>query len=107
MLEYSYGNMAPLNVDVTAFKQYENLSNFQKSKMELFKVDGGATLVGLKYVHPMNYGGALALYSNYLEGMGLEHNLDTYKPAMQRWTDEYNAWAKKWDSMMDQAGVSN
>ena len=108
MLEYSYGNMAMLNVDVSQFDYYESLSNLQKSKLEIVQGNGGATFVGKNYVHPMYYAGGLELCYNLMElAFGVDSGSGSYKSAKQFWDNEYEEVASRYDSMMAQAGVSN
>lgn len=108
MLEYSYGNMAMLNVDVSQFDYYESLSNLQKSKLEIMQGNGGATFVGKNYVHPMYYAGGLELCYNLMElAFGVDSGSGSYKSAKQFWDNEYEEVASRYDSMMAQAGVSN
>lgn len=110
MLQYSYGNMAPLNVDVTKFTQYENLSYFQKAKYEMWSSEIGMTLVGNNYSHPMAYAGGVTTFSNnpsFETAFGVVSTSSSYKTPLEIWTKDYEDAAKRWDSKMEQAGVSN
>lgn len=108
MLEYSYGNMAMLNVDVAQFDYYKSLSSLQQSKLAIVGKNGGAIFVGKNYVHPMTYAGGLELCYNIMENaFGVTSSSGAYKTAKEFWEEEYNRVASKFDTMMSQAGVSN
>ena len=108
MLEYSYGNMAMLNVDVSQFDYYSSLSDLQKSKLQIVRAGSGATFVGKNYVHPMNYAGGLELYYNNMEpAFGVTKTSGSYMTAREFWDSEYERIASKYATMMSQAGVSN
>ena len=108
MLEYSYGNMAMLNLDVSQFDYYSKLSSLQRSKLEIMQGGDGATFVGKNYVHPMNYAGGLELTYNLMEmSFGVVKSSGAYKTAKEFWESEYERIASKFTSMMAQAGVSN
>lgn len=105
MLEYSYGNMAMLNVDTAQFDYYAKLSNLQKSKLSVTK---DATYVGKNYVHPMYYAGGMEVCYNVMEmSFGVEQKSGSYKTAKQFWENEYAQVASRFDTMIAQAGVSN
>lgn len=107
MLQYSYGNMAPLNVDATTMEYAKELSPFQQSKLELYNAMGGMTLVGLNYVHPMNYAGGWNITPSWNESMGVEAHLDTYKSAMDIWKKDYENAVKNWELTISKSGMSN
>ena len=108
MLQYSYGNMAMLNVDPTQFSYYESLSNLQKSKLKIMQGGDGATFVGKNYVHPMYYAGGMELCYNFMEmAFGVTKDSGSYKTAKQFWDNEYAMISSKFDTIMSQAGVSN
>ena len=108
MLEYSYGNMAMLNVDASQFDYYSALSNLQKSKLEIMQANGGATFVGKNYVHPMYYAGGMELCYNVMEMFfGVDKSSGSYKTAKEFWDQEYAMVSNKYDTIMAQAGVSN
>lgn len=108
MLQYSYGNMAMLNVDVTQFEYYKSLSNLQQSKLQIMQANGGATFVGKNYVHPMTYAGGLELCYNIMENaFGITKDSGAYKTAKEFWESEYAQVSSKFSTMMSQAGVKN
>ena len=108
MLQYSYGNMAMLNIDVSQFDYYKSLSSLQQSKLEIMQGMGGATFVGKNYVHPMNYAGGLDLSYNFMEtSFGVTKETGAYKTAKEFWEYEYEHVSSKFSNMMSQAGVSN
>lgn len=108
MLQYSYGNMAMLNVDSTQFNYYSSLSNLQKSKLEIMQGNGGATFVGKNYVHPMYYAGGMELCYNVMEmSFGVDMNSGSYKTPREFWENEFAMISGKFDTIMSQAGVSN
>lgn len=110
MLRYSYGNMAPLNVDITGFDYYESLSNFQKSKYIMQTSGVGINLVGNNYYHPMAYAGSVETFYNtptMENAFGAVKASDTYMTAEEIWLADYNRMAAKWANNMSQAGVSN
>lgn len=110
MLQYSYGNMAPLSVDVTKFDNYATLSAFQKSKYEMQTSEIGFNLVGNCYYHPMAYAGSVETFYNVPtmeNAFGAVKTSDTYMTAEEIWLADYNRMAAKWDNEMKEAGVSN
>lgn len=108
MLQYSYGNMAMLNVDASQFNYYSSLSNLQKSKLAIMQGGDGATFVGKNYVHPMYYAGGMELgYNNMEMSFGVDTGSGSYKTAKQFWEQEYSMVSTKYDTIMSQAGVSN
>ena len=108
MLQYSYGNMAMLNVDVTQFDYYKSLSNLQQSKLAIMQANGGAIFVGKNYVHPMTYAGGLELCYNIMENaFGITKDSGAYKTAKEFWESEYAQVSSKFSTMMSQAGVKN
>ena len=108
MLQYSYGNMAMLNVDPSQFNYYSQLSELQKSKLEIMQGNGGATFVGKNYVHPMYYAGGMELCYNVMEmSFGVAKNSGSYKSPKEFWENEFAMISGKFDTIMSQAGVSN
>lgn len=109
MLEYSYGNMAMLDIDVTSFDYYDSLSNLQRSKLELMSRKNGTTLIGPNYVHPMNYAGGVSLwYGSSMESVfSVVKTSGSYKTAAQLFLEQYNSKVGEWNDMMSKAGVSN
>jgi ABC-type glycerol-3-phosphate transport system substrate-binding protein len=108
MLQYSYGNMAMLNVDIAQFSYYDSLSNLQKSKLQIMQGGDGATFVGKNYVHPMYYAGGMELTYELMEqAFGVVSGSGSYKSARQFWEQEYSRVASNFSNMMSQAGVSN
>lgn len=110
MLQYSYGNMAPLNVDVTAFEYYASLSTLQKSKYDMLNSNIGLSLIGENYSHPMGYAGGVRDFytSPTMEtAFGVVKTSASYMTAKEYWEADYNLMAKDWEKMMTQAGVSN
>ena len=108
MLQYSYGNMAMLNVDPSQFNYYSQLSELQKSKLEIMQGNGGATFVGKNYVHPMYYAGGMELCYNVMEmSFGVARNSGSYKSPKEFWENEFAMISGKFDTIMSQAGVSN
>ncbi len=108
MLEYSYGNMAMLNVDSSEFSYYNQLSKLQQSKLEIVQGNGGATFVGKNYVHPMYYAGGMELCYNVMEmSFGVDKGSGSYKAAKDFWENEFAMVSGKFDTIMSQAGVSN
>lgn len=110
MSEYSYGNTAPLNVDVTSFKTYESMSVLQKSKYNMLTSQTGLTLVGNNYYHPMAYvGGVRAFYNTPTmeTAFGTIETSDSYKTPLELWEAEYNMMKASWERAMKNAGVSN
>ncbi len=110
MLQYSYGNMAPLDVDVSKFSQYENISNFQKAKYEMLGSDAGLNLVGNNYYHPMGYAGSVQIFYSQPtmeNAFGVIETSDTYMTADEIWTADYERMAAQWANEMTRAGVAN
>ena len=108
MLQYSYGNMAMLNVDASQFSYYSSLSNLQKSKLAIMQGGDGATFVGKNYVHPMYYAGGMELCYNIMEmSFGVDKASGSHKTAKQFWDQEYSMVSSKYATIMAQAGVSN
>ena len=110
MLQYSYGNMAPLDVDVTKFSQYENISNFQKAKYEMQSSKAGLNLVGNNYYHPMGYAGSVQLFYSQPtmeNAFGVIETSDTYMTADEIWMQDYERMAAQWANEMTRAGVTN
>lgn len=108
MLQYSYGNMAMLNVDISQFSYYNSLSKLQQSKHNIVQANDGATFVGKNYVHPMYYAGSMELtYENMEQAFGVTTGSGSYKTARQFWEQEYSRVASNFNNMMSQAGVSN
>lgn len=108
MLQYSYGNMAMLNVDISQFAYYDSLSNLQKSKLQIMQGGDGATFVGKNYVHPMYYAGGMELcYENMEMVFGVSRSSGSYLTAVDFWEKEYSRIATKYSSILSQAGVSN
>lgn len=108
MLQYSYGNMAMLNVDPTQFSYYGSLSELQKSKLAIMQGGDGATFVGKNYVHPMYYAGGMEMcYNNMEMAFGISSGSGSYKSPMEFWENEYAMISTKFDTIMSQAGVSN
>ncbi len=108
MLQYSYGNMAMLNVDASQFNYYSSLSNLQQSKLEIMQGGDGAIFVGKNYVHPMYYAGGMEVCYNIMElSFGVTKSSGSYKTAKQFWEQEYSMVSTKYDTIMSQAGVSN
>ena len=95
MLESAYGNMAMLNVDVTEFEGYKDLSQLQQSKYQLLY---GATLVGNRYVHPMNYaGGVKVWYGDTMEAaFGAIKSSDAYRAPADFFMTTYNNVSTEW-----------
>lgn len=105
MLQYSFGNMAMLNVDVSQFDYYGSLSSLQQSKLAIMK---NATFVGKNYVHPMYYAGGMELCYNVMEmSFGVDSGSGSYKTAREFWEQEFSMVSTKYDTIMSQAGVSN
>ena len=108
MLQYSYGNMAMLNVDLSQFNYYNSLSKLQRSKHNIVQGNGGATFVGKNYVHPMYYAGGMELTYELMEqAFGVVSGSGSYKTARQFWEQEYSRVATNFSNMMSQAGLSN
>ena len=108
MLQYSYGNMAMLNVDPTQFSYYGSLSALQKSKLAIMQGGDGATFVGKNYVHPMYYAGGMEMcYNNMEMAFGVSSGSGSYKSPKEFWENEYAMISTKFDTIMSQAGVSN
>lgn len=110
MLKYSYGNMAPLNVDVTQFSAYEELSVLQKSKYAMWNLNTNMKLVGNNYSHPMAYaGGVQNFYNNPIleNAFGVVSSSSSFKTPKEIWNDDYERMAADWEASMVQAGVSN
>ena len=110
VLEYSYGNMAPLNIDIAEFDYASSMSSLQKSKFELLNFNGGATLVGTNYVHPMNYAGGVELYNAKITmeiAFGGVTTSATHLTPKQLWQRDYDKVAADWNSKLSRAGVSN
>ena len=106
MLDNAYGNMAMLNLDVSEFDGYKKLSQLQKSKYKLLY---GATLVGNRYVHPMNYaGGVKVWYGDSMEAaFGAIKSSDAYREPAKFFMSTYNAVSTEWADWIYRAGVSN
>ena len=106
MLEYAYGNMAMLDIDISKFDYYSSLSALQKSKYNLLN---NATFVGNNFVHPMNYAGEVRVwYGTTLEIMfGTNKASSSYKTPMEAFNDTYNSVNQNWDNWIAKAGVSN
>lgn len=108
MLQYAYGNMAMINVDITKFDYYESLSPLQQSKFAVLNKGGEATLTGMCYTHPMNYaGGAGILYGNSLESMfGVSKQSKSFKTPLEAFQEQAKL-AGDWSEKMKKAGVTN
>lgn len=106
MLEYAYGNMAMLNVDISEFDYYDSLSQLQQSKYSIFY---NATLVGNNYVHPMNYAGGVKIwYGDTMENVfGTVKTSASYKTPLKVFQDTYSDVRKQWSEWVTKAGVSN
>ncbi len=110
VLEYSYGNMAPLNISINEFDYASKLSTLQTSKFEILNVEGGAVLVGNNYVHPMAYAGGIPTITNNptLENaFGVVSSSGSFMTPQERWQHEYDRVASDWSDKMTTAGVSN
>lgn len=108
MLKYSYGNMMPLDVDVTKFDAYEGLSSLQKSKYELIVSDIGLNFIGVNISHPMAYAGGLRdFYSSPMmeTSFGVVETSSSYKTPKEYWEADYSRLAKDWDSKLTQSGI--
>ncbi len=108
MLEYAFGNMAMLNVDMTQFDYYESLSLLQKSKLELMSFEGGPNLVGLNYVYPMSYAGGVQLWyaTNWPSAFTAPKDSDSYMTALQYFKNEYTANEGSWNQWVEASGLN-
>lgn len=109
MLENSYGNMAPLNIDVKEFDYASKLSSLQLSKFEILNNNGGATLVGPSWAHPMAYVNGLGMWgSDTMENVfGVVETSASFKTPQQYWQSIYERMSLNWKDKMTKAGVSN
>ena len=109
MLEYAYGNMAPLNVNVTEFEQFNSLSPLQKSKYELMTSGSGMSFVGENRSHPVSYaGGILDFYAPQMDyAFGAITTSGTYMTPMELWESNYEYKSGSWADILAKAGVSN
>lgn len=108
MLEYSHGNMAPLEIDYTQLKGYDTLSSLQKSKYDMMTSGIGVTLIGQNLSYPMGYVSGIKTITSSLEGsFGVVDSSSSYKTPKELWNKEYEEYVKEWNTMMKNAGVSN
>lgn len=107
LLENSYGNMSPLKVNINTFNYSSQLTPFEKSKYDIYNSD---TVLIREYSHPMGYLGGVQLFYNdpYMESaFGLINTSSQFMTPEQLWTKDYNAKRTDWNTMMQNAGVSN
>ena len=110
MTEFCYGNMAPMDVDVTQFRTYDSLSSLQLSKYEMLVSDVGLGLVGNNYSHPMAYaGGVQTFYNvpNFESAFGVVETSSSFMTPEQLWQADYERMANNWNLYMTRAGVAN
>lgn len=106
-MQYSYGNMCPLNIDVTSFDYYDNLSTFQRSKFEIAR---DAIYVGRKYNTEMTYAGGLKIARGEFKmesSFGVDASSNSYKTPLEFLLEEHNHYRGQWSTMMEFAGVHN
>ncbi len=108
MLQYSYGNMAPIITDVSKFKGYDSLSTLQKSKYEMMNTGSGLTFVGENRSHPMAYAGGLEAFQSSMEvAFGSVKTSKSYKAPMEYWEDDYQEVTGIWDDAVQKSGIKN
>lgn len=110
MTEYCYGNMAPMNVDVTQFRTYDSLSSLQLSKYEMVVSEVGLGLVGNNYSHPMAYVGGVQTFYNvpsFESAFGVVETSSSFMTPEEMWQADYERMAANWSTNMQKAGVSN
>ena len=108
VMEYSYGNMAPLNVSASEFSGYAELSSLQQSKYEMIESATGLTVVGRDYSHPMAYAGGHTLWEGSMESVfGVVETSKTFRTPMEKWLEDYENVSLTWTNTMKSAGVSN
>lgn len=110
MMKYSFGNTAPLNVDVTKFAGYDSISTFQQSKYDMQVSSVGVNLIGNNFSHPMAYAGGIQPFYNApsLEvAFGVVETSESFMTAEELWLAEYKKIADSWNSYLAKAGVSN
>ena len=110
MMNTCYGNMAPLNVDMTTFKGYDQISSLQKSKYEIISSTVGVSLVGNNYSHPMSYAGGVRTFydnPNMESAFGIIKSSASFMTPEELWMSDYNKLASNWDTAIKNAGVSN
>lgn len=109
VMKYSFGNMAPLNVDVSKFEEYSELSGLQKSKYNMLLNGSGLNLIGQIASHPMSYAAGCTDFSSAPSmetAFAVIKSSGTYKTPMEYWLAEYDRVAEKWNENMKQAGVT-
>ncbi len=109
MTEYCYGNMAPMNVDVTQFKTYDSLSKLQLSKYKMLVSDVGLNLVGNNYSHPMAYAGGIQTFYNvpsFEQAFGVVETSSSFMTPEELWQADYDRMSGNWNTNMKKAGVS-
>lgn len=110
VMERCNGNTAPLNVNFTTFEQYANISDFQKSKLEMMVSDIGVSLVGDIYVHPMAYAGGVRVFydsPNMENAFGTIKSSSSFMTPKELWMADYNNMTSNWEKALKSAGVSN
>ncbi len=110
MLEYCYGNMAPLNIDISEFDQAAYLTPLQTSKYEIVTNFGGATLVGLLQFAPLSYSGGIMPFNteSTLELMfGVTKSSSSYCTPLEALEYNYTWLSSKWSEITATAGVGN
>ncbi len=110
MLEYAYGNMSTLNIDINEFDYASELTPLQLSKFNILTAFDGATLVGQLKAAPMAYGGGIRPFNlpATLENMfGVIKTSDSYWTPLAALEYNYELISGKWESMISTAGVSN
>ncbi len=110
MIEYCYGNISPLNVDITQMKGYDGLSTLQKSKYEMLTSAIGLSFVGNSYVHPMAYAGGVESFYNqptFETAFGVVETSASYMTPKEIWEADYKRMSNVWSNIMKTAGVAN
>ncbi len=104
-MKYSYGNVAPFRRDVTTLPSYAGLSEFAKSKFEIWN---SSEFTGRKYNTPMTYKGGLEVFksSRWPEMIFGSDQKSTYQTAEEYVLTDIEYYKNEWASMTRNAGVN-
>ena len=108
VMKYSFGNMAPLKVDVSKFEGYAELSYLQKSKYDMLLKGSGLSLIGQIATHPMAYASGCSDFGSaptMETAFAVIKSSGTYKTPVEYWMLEYDRVATTWSSKLQSAGV--
>lgn len=108
MLKYANGNMAPLNVDVTQFAEYKNISSLQKAKYTMKATGSGMQYIGQSKHHPMAYAGGCREFLSPIETpFSVVKTSASYMTPLELWEKDYKSLAKEWNDKVEVSGISN